>query len=604
MSWIKCAPAGAPIVPAMGKSARESGITNVEISAVFDEIADWLELDGANPFRIRAYRTAARTLSSWPVQLAHIDRTQHPFNEMPGIGDDLAEKIGEILRSGSCILLRRLRRSHPRGLTELLRLPGLGPKRAARLNRELGVSSLPSLVRAARAGEVGRLKGFGPRTQARLLEEASDCLGRERRFKLAAAAQHADALAAHLRGERAIADCAFAGSFRRMRDTVGDLDLLVASDRPDAATARFLAYARIERVLAHGPTRSSVVLKGGLQVDLRVVPPESYGAALVYFTGSKAHNIALRRIGQQHGLKINEYGVFRGRRRIAGATEDEVYAAIGLPSIAPELREDRGEIDAAHERRLPRLVELSDLRGDLHAHSDASDGHATIAEMAAAAKACGLAYIAITDHSQGLSVGKGLDAARLSRQIDAIDRFNAQAHGIVVLKGIEVEILERGALDLSDALLARLDLVVAAVHSHVHLSRARQTARVLRAMDHPCFSVLAHPTGRLIGERGPYALDIERVIRHARERGCYLEKNAHPDRLDLDDVHARAAAAAGVPIAIASDAHDANGYAALRFGVGQARRAWLEPAHVVNTLPLAELRRRLAVTMTRREHAA
>lgn len=579
-------------------------VTNAEIAAVFAEIADWLELDAENPFRIRAYRNAARTIDAWPVQLAGMPHEAHEFAKLPGIGSDLGEKIGEILQSGTCALLVRLRKSHPRGLTELLKVPGIGPRRVARLHRELGITTLSALVRAARARRISTLKGFGRRTEDTMLQVARAHLGSERRWSIAVAAQHADAITAYLRDSDAVLDTAAAGSYRRMRDTVGDLDVLVSARKPAQAAAHFLAYPQVLRVLARGTTRCSVILTSGLQVDLRVVPPHSFGAALVYFTGSKAHNIALRRGAQQRGLKINEYGVFRGEERIAGAAEVDVYAAVGLPWITPELREDRGEIQAAREMRLPRLIELDDLRGDLHAHTNASDGHASIAEMAAAAKAAGFSYMAVTDHSHGLSVGHGLDARRLLRQIDAIDRFNASAKGITVLKGIEVEILEDGGLDLPDDMLARLDLVVAAVHSHFHLSRGRQTARILRAMDHSCFSVLAHPTGRLLGERAPCDIDIERVIRHARERACFLELNAQPTRLDLDDVHARMAADAGVQLAICSDAHDVNGFAALRFGVGQARRAWLERRHVVNALPLAELRRRLAATMHKRPLAA
>jgi DNA polymerase (family 10) len=573
--------------------------TNVEIAAVFDEIADWLELDGANPFRVRAYRSAARTVSAWPEPLAEWQRGEHTLADLPGIGEDLAAKIAEILASGSCALLRQLRHNHPRGLTELLRIPGIGPKRVARLHHELGIRTPQQLVQAARTGRIRTLPGFGARSETSLLEAASAHVGRERRWKLAVAAQHADAICAWLHAAPGITELAVAGSYRRMRETVGDLDVLVATREAAAATERFLAYTEVQRVLAHGRTRSSVLLRSGLQVDLRVVEPQAFGAALVYFTGSKAHNVALRRLAQRQGLKINEYGVFRDTRRIAGETEASVYAAIGLAAIPPELRENRGEIEAAGGDGLPQLIELADLRGDLHAHTDATDGHAGLAQMAAAAQAAGLAYLAITDHSHGLAVTRGLDAARLARQIEAIDRFNAGHSGIVLLKGIEVEILEDGRLDLPDALLARLDLVVGAVHSHFQLSRARQTERILRAMAHPCFSVLAHPTGRLLGERGAYEVDLERVVRAARERGCFLEINAHPDRLDLDDVGCRMARDAGVPLAISSDSHDVNGFAALRFGIGQARRGWLQKSDVVNTLPLAELRRRLAGTMRR-----
>jgi DNA polymerase (family 10) len=579
-------------------------VTNADIAAVFAEIADWLELDAENPFRIRAYRNAARTIEAWPAQLAGMPQERREFAKLPGIGTDLGEKIGEILHSGTCSLLVRLRKSHPRGLTELLKVPGIGPRRVARLHRELGITTLSGLVRAARARRISTLKGFGRRSEDTLLQAAVAHLGSEQRWSIAVASQHADAITAYLRGSAAVLDIAVAGSFRRGRETVGDLDVLVSSRKPAQAAARFLAYPPVARVLARGSTRCSAILKSGLQVDLRVVAPHSFGAALVYFTGSKAHNIALRRGAQQRGLKISEYGVFRGATRVAGATEAAVYATVGLPLIAPELREDHGEIQAARENRLPQLIERYDLRGDLHAHTNATDGHASIAEMAAAAKSASLSYVAITDHSQGLGIVHGLDAGRLLHQIDAIDRFNADARGITVLKGIEVEILEDGRLGLADDVLARLDLVVAAVHSHFHLSRTRQTARILRAMDHPCFSVLAHPTGRLLGERAPYVADIERVIRHARERACFLELNAQPSRLDLDDVQARMAADAGVRLAICSDAHDVNGFAALRFGVGQARRAWLERRHVVNTLPLVDLRRLLAATMLKRPLAA
>jgi DNA polymerase (family 10) len=358
-----------------------------------------------------------------------------------------------------------------------------------------------------------------------------------------------------------------------------------------------VAYSEVKRVLAHGSTRASVVLTCGLQVDLRVVPTRSFGAALVYFTGSKAHTVTLRRIALKRGLKINEYGVYRDEKRIAGETEQSVYASVDLPLIPPELRENQGEIEAARAGKLPHLIEQGDLRGDLHTHTDATDGRASMAEMAEAAKAAGLAYFAVTDHSKHLGIAHGLDATRLTRQIEAIDQFNDAARGIVILKGIEVDILEDGSLDLPDALLARLDLVVAAVHSEFQLSRSRQTERILRAMDHPCFSILAHPTGRLIGQRAGYEVDIDRIIQHAKERGCILELNAHPDRLDLDDIHCRMAKDAGVSLAISSDAHDIHGFDALHFGIGQARRGWLEKSDVINTLPLTQLRRRLASTM-------
>lgn len=571
--------------------------TNATIGAVFDEIADWLELDQANPFRIRAYRNAARTVAVWPKPLADAGQDTEAFTDLPGIGKDLAEKIGEILRTGSCGQLRSLRRTHPRGLRELLRIPGVGPRRAERLFREAGITTARRLAQAARAGRIRTLRGFGARSESDLMQAAEAWLASDRRWRIDEAAQQADALSRHLRASQDVADLCLAGSYRRQRDTVGDLDVLVASRRAAGVNRRFLDYPEVSRVLAQGPTRASVVLDTGMQVDLRVVKPESFGAAMVYFTGSKAHNLALRRIAQKRGLKINEYGVYRGTRRIAGETEASVYATLELPCMPPELRENRGELEAAAAHRLPALIELSDLRGDLHVHTDASDGHASLAGMAAAARRAGLDYIAITDHSRHLAVAHGLDADALARQIDQIDRFNAGRPGITVLKGIEVDILEDGGLDLPLSVLRRLDLVIGAVHSQFRLSRTRQTERILRAMDHPCFSVLAHPTGRLIGERDACDVDLDRLARHARERGCFLEINAQPERLDLDDTGCRMAKEAGVRLAISSDAHDVNGFGNLRFGIGQARRGWLEAKDVVNTLPLRELREALAKTM-------
>jgi DNA polymerase (family 10) len=370
----------------------------------------------------------------------------------------------------------------------------------------------------------------------------------------------------------------------------------VAAPDPAAVSERFARYDEVKDVMASGKTRSSVRLRSGIQVDLRVVEPQSLGAALVYFTGSKAHGIALRRLAQEQGLKINEYGVFRGAERIAGDTEESVYAAIGLDWVAPELREDRGEVEAARRHRLPRLVQLADLRGDLHSHTKASDGHNSLRDMALAALDSGLTYLAITDHSRRLAVAHGLDAVRLAKQIDEIDRLNAELRGITLLKGIEVDILEDGSLDLPDSVLARLDIVVGAVHSNFALSRVKQTERLLRAMDHPHFSILAHPGGRLLGEREGYEADWPRVMRKAKARGCFLELNSHPARLDMLDTQCQMAKDEGVLVSINSDAHSRLEFANLRHGVGQARRGWLEKMDVLNTRTLAELRPLLART--------
>ncbi|MDE2605147.1 MAG: DNA polymerase/3'-5' exonuclease PolX [Burkholderiales bacterium] len=573
--------------------------SNPDAAAVFDEIADLLEVHGGNAFRVRAYRNAARTLRDYPRNVKEMLDAGEDLDDLPGIGRDLAGKIAEIVTTGTCAQLESLRKEVPHGIVELLQLPGLGPKRVQLLFEALGVKSLEELKQAAEEGRVHALRGFTPAGEKRILDAVLARMQTERRLPLARAFPVAGALLGALRAMPGVPQAVAAGSLRRMRDTVGDLDLLVTAAADSPVMDRFVALPEVERVLSHGGTRSSVVLRNGLQVDLRAVAPESFGSAWLYFTGSKAHNIALRTIAQDQGLKLNEYGLFRGERRVAGATEEEVYGALRLPWIPPELREDRGEIAAAQAGRLPATLQLADLRGDLHVHTTDSDGQDGLEAMARAAQARGLRYLAVTDHSPRLAVVHGLTADRLARQADAIDALNAKLEGITLLKGIEVDILEDGRLDLPDRVLGRLDLVVGAIHHAFDLPPERQTDRILRAMDHPHFSILAHPTSRLLDERAPCAFDLERVLRHARDRGCFLELNAQPARLDLDDRACRMARDAGVLVSIASDAHGRWELDFLRWGVGQARRGWLEPAQVLNTRPLAQLRRLLAATMGR-----
>jgi DNA polymerase (family 10) len=572
-------------------------IHNADIAALFEEIADRLEIQGANTFRIRAYRNAARTLGELPQEARALLEQGEDLTRLPGIGDDLAAKVHEIVTTGRCSLLERLRKELPPAVTELLQIPGLGPKRVKALYHDLEVQTVEQLYRAARDGRIRTLPGFGEKTELNILQAVEAHASQTHRSKLAVAAQYADALCSFLQAVPGVDQVTVAGSFRRMRETVGDLDILVTAAADSPVMQRFTTYDEVAEVLSAGTTRASVILRSGLQVDLRVVDKKSYGAALCYFTGSKAHNVAIRRIAQKRGLKVNEYGVFHGTERIAGEDEASVYKSVGLPFIAPELREDRGEIEAAHAGRLPKLVEFTDLRGDLHAHTQATDGHNSLREMALAAKALGLEYLAITEHSRHLTVAHGLDPLRLARQCEEIDRLNTELDGITLLKGIEVDILEDGRLDLPDDVLARLDLVIGAVHSQFHLSRARQTTRILRAMDHPHFTMLAHPSGRLIDKREPYDVDMLRIIRHAASRGCYLELNAHPERLDLLDTHCQMAREEGVLISINSDAHSTFDFANLKYGVGQARRGWLEKDDVLNTRSLAALRRLLKGTM-------
>ena len=565
-------------------------VVNAEVAAQLDRLADLLDIQGANPFRVRAYRRAARLVQDLPRNVTEMVAAGEDLDALPGIGADLAGKITTLARGEALPMLRGLERELPAGVVALLALPGLGPKRVHALHAVLGIDSLDALASAAKAGKLRKVPGFGPGIEATILRALAAGAGEPARTRLAVAEQLAAPLLAWLRASQDVDRVEIAGSFRRRRETVGDLDIVVATDAAADVMDRFTRYEDVARVLARGPTRATVVLRGGMQVDLRVVTTASYGAALLYFTGSKSHNIALRQIAVDHECRLNEYGLFKGARRLGGRTETEVYRHLGLPLIPPELREGEGEIEAARTRRLPELVALTDLHGDLHVHTDASDGRASLADMTAAAQALGHEYIAITDHSRRVSMAHGLDAARLGRQIDAIARLNAGLHGFTVLAASEVDILADGSLDLPDSILRRLDLVVAAIHSQFELPAARQTERVLRAMDNRYVTILAHPTGRLINQRPSYALDMERVMRGALERGCFLEVNAQPERLDLTASHCRLAKELGLKLAISTDAHATVELGFLRFGVDQARRGWLEAGDVLNARPLEALR--------------
>jgi DNA polymerase (family 10) len=565
-------------------------VANAEIASQLDKIADLLDIEGANPFRVRAYRRAARLVGELPRSVADMLAEGQDLDELPGIGKDLADKIATIARGGHLPLLDELSREVPAGITVLLALPGLGPKRVHLLHEMLGIDTIDKLAVATKAGKLRSIPGFGPGIEARVLRAIAEGAGQTQRTKLATAEQIAVPLLRHLRQADGVLQAEVAGSYRRRRETVGDLDIVVAAQPSQPVMQRFTGYEDVTEIVEQGPTRATIRLRNGLQVDLRVVPEESFGAALCYFTGSKPHNIALRQIAVDHGQKLNEYGLFEGTRRLAGRSEAELYQHLGLPIIPPELREDQGEIDAARQGKLPRLVTVDDIRGDLHAHTTASDGRASLWDMAQAAQAKGYSYIAITDHSHRVAIAHGLDAKRLARQIDEIDRTNDGLSGFVVLKSIEVDILEDGSLDLPDQILRRLDLVIGAIHSRFDLPQDKQTERILRAMDNRHLNILAHPTGRLINERPAYAIDMEQVMRGAVARGCYLELNAQPDRLDLTDIHCRLAKELGLKVAISTDAHATIEFDFMRFGVDQARRGWLEPDDVLNTRLIGELR--------------
>ena len=583
-------------------------MTNADIAAAFEQVADLLEYEGENAFRIRAYRGAARTIGTLVEPLAGVrGDPARRLTDLDGIGADLAGKIEVLLDTGRLPLLDELQARVPAVAFELMRVPGLGPKKAKSLVDQLGIGSLPELEAACREGRVAELKGFGAKTQAAILGNIAFAMDPgHARLLWEQADDVAGSLLAWLRQCPAARQVEAAGSWRRGRETVGDLDLVVDGDDAAAVMDRLAAWPETAAVLQRGDTRMSIRGPQALQIDLRVVPAASFGAALQYFTGSKEHNVKLRSRARDHGLTINQYGVHRlepptagGRPdssgTVAGRTEAEVYAAVGLAWIPPELREGRDELERAAAGTLPVLVELADIRGDLHMHTTATDGEDTLADMVRAAVARGLEYIAITDHGQRVTMARGLDRDRLLRQWDEIDRLNESlaAEGtppIVVLKGIEVDMLERGGLDLPDEILARADWVVASLHYGQNQPRDRITARIVEAIENPFVRVIGHPTGRLINRRPPYDVDIEAVIAAAARTGTFLEINANPWRLDLDDRHAAAAKRAGVRLVISTDAHSTRGLDVMRCGILQARRAGLEPDDVANTRTLAGLR--------------
>ena len=570
-------------------------VHNSDIEEILGTVANLLEIKGENPFRVRAYRNAARIVQGLSQSVAEMVRQGTDLSELPGVGKDLAGKIAEIVQTGTLPLLAELQGEMPAGLADLMKVPGLGPKRVALLYKKLGITTLHDLAQAAEQGRIQTLEGFGQKTEQRILEEAAKLQQRQsKRISLVVAEQIAGTLVAYLKQTPGVNDIVVAGSYRRQRETVADLDILATRGKNSKVMARFVGYEDVRQVVSQGETRSTVILRSGVQVDLRVVPQVSYGAALMYFTGSKEHNIAIRKIGLTKKLKINEYGAFRGEKRVAGRTENEVYAKLGLPFIEPELREDRGEIEAAQKGKLPKLLERRDLRGDLHVHTKRTDGHDTVEELVQAAQKRGYDYIAITDHSKHVTVAHGLKPEQVREQGREIDKINDRLDGFTVLKATEVDILENGSLDLPDEVLQELDLTVCSVHYKFNLPLKQQTDRILKAMESPYFKILGHPTGRLIGQREPYQVDMEEIIQAAQRNGCVLEVNAHPDRLDLNDIHCRMAKDRGVQVALSTDAHRLGDLDYMRFGVGQARRGWLEPEDVINTRSVTELRKLLS----------
>ncbi len=568
-------------------------VTNQYIASIFAEIADLLDIAGENPFRVRAYRNAARTILSSSKNMADLVEEGFDLTTLRGIGKELSQKIIEIVQTGELSFLKRLKASSSPELETLLRIPGLGPRRVQQLHKELHINSLQDLKKALQKGDVEKLPGFGPKLIESIAKGLEEKTYEEKRYRLFEADPVAKEIIKSLKRSHRLLSIEIAGSIRRRRETVHDIDIVASCEAGSDMMDRFTTLQEVDKIIMKGPTRSSVTLKSGIQVDLRVVPKDAYGAALHHFTGSKAHNIALRKMAVKRGLKINEYGIFKADKRIAGKKEADIYKNLGLDYIEPEMRENRGEILLAGEHRLPRLIEEGEIRGDLHIHTTDSDGAGSLREMAMAAREKGYEYIAITDHTKHLTIAHGLDEKRVRKQLEVIDRLNEELEGITILKSAEVDILEDGRLDLPDTLLKELDLVVCAVHYKLKLSKKAQTRRILKAMEDPYFSILAHPTGRLIGLREPYEVDMEAVIKACTHRGCILELNAQPDRLDLTDIHCRMAKEAGVPIAISTDAHSVRDLDLMTYGIGQARRGWLEKSDVLNTKSLKELKKYL-----------
>jgi DNA polymerase (family 10) len=577
------------------KEYRGMAVHNREIAGIFKEIADLLDIEGENQFRVRAYRNAARTMSNLSTGVADMVEQGEDLSKLPGIGKDLAGKIKEIVHTGSLKMLDELRKNTEPQLREMMKIGSLGPKRVKKLHEELDVNNVEELEKAAESGKVRVIKGFGKKTEQSILRDAKKVKKgkKEKRFLWIEIEEYAEPLVEYMQKHEGISRITVAGSYRRKQETVGDLDVLVICEDSKPVMDHFTSYDEVGRIISKGETRSSVVLRSGIQVDLRVLHEESYGSAMHYFTGSKSHNVAIRKIAVNQGLKINEYGVFKGDRRVAGRTEEEVYDQVGLPYIEPELRENRGEIEAAREGCLPKLVTLEDIRGDLQIHTEASDGSASLRSMAEEARNMGYEYLAITDHSKRVTMAQGLNAERLGEQIEEIEKLNERAADFRIIRSCEVDILEDGSLDLENEILEELDVVIGAVHYYMNLPRKKQTQRIIRAMDNPHFNILAHPTGRLIGSREPYEIDIEQIMKAAKERGCFLEINADPTRLDLNDIHCKMAKEIGLKVPVSTDAHSVRGLRQMRLGVSQARRGWLTAEDVLNTHSWAEIKKLL-----------
>lgn len=567
---------------------------NLQLAAVLAEIGDMLELLGENPFRIRAYRRAARSIELLPESIESMWRDGR-LDQVEGVGKGIAAGIEQWLTTGTIDYHEELQTQVPRGLLEVTRVPGVGPKTARLLHDELGVDGLDELEQACLAGRVRTVKGLGAKTEENILKGIARLRRHSERIPVGVALPVARLIVDELQKEPAVQRVAYAGSVRRGRETIGDIDVIASSEQPAKVIEAFVHMPGVQEVLAQGQEKASIVLAQGVQVDLLVIGDHQFAAALHHFTGSKEHNIAMRELARGRGFRISEHGILdeAAGTMLPVETEADVFGALDLPFIPPELREDGSELSAARAGSLPSLIETSDIRGDLHAHSTWSDGHHSILDMAEAARAKGYEYIAITDHSKSLGVAGGLTPEQLLSQIEEIQALNERWDDFCILAGAEVDILPDGTLDFDDDVLRRLDIVIASVHSAMNQDEATMTERIVAAMRNPYVDVIGHPTGRVLGRRDPYTVNMERIIEVAAETGTCLEINASPERLDLKDVHARSAKDAGVLLAVNTDAHRIEGLEQMSYGITVARRAWLEAGHVLNCLPLDELRRSL-----------
>lgn len=565
-------------------------LSNREVADILLQIADMLEIKGEVVYKSLAYRRAAQSIMDLGRDINEV-WAEGKLREIPGVGEALAKKLDELLSTGRLQYYEELQEEVPAGVVSLLAIPEVGPKTAKLLWERLGAMSVADVERAAEAGELRKLPGLGARSEQRILEGIRALHRRSGRVSLGVAWPAAAELLEQLQNLPGVQVVSAAGSLRRMKATVGDLDLLAAAQDGERVTAAFVQFPQVAEVVVQGPTKATVILKDGLQADLRVLPRERWGSLLQHFTGSKEHNVALRSLAQAKGLSLSEYGFKRGEEEILCPEEADVYKVLGLPWIPPELREDWGEIEAAQKKRLPKLLELGDIRGDLHVHSDWSDGVTPIEELAAAAQELGYEYLVISDHTHSLAVANGLDEGRFQEQKKVIDRLNARSARFRVLQGCEVEIGADGNLDFPDEVLARFDVVVASVHTGLRQDADRVTARVLAALRNPHVDVIGHLTGRIIGQREPSAVDVEAVLREAARTGTAIEVNGIPNRLDLDDVHVKRAVELGVTLSVDSDAHSASALPAMFYGVATARRGWASAANVVNTRSLSDFQR-------------